>query len=192
MLSTFFPALSVVFFETVASVLLSRFFCALVCVLVTQAGPTLCNARDCSLPGSSAHGIFQARILEWVTIPSSRGSSWPRNRTGASCIGRQAFYHRATWGVFVTTLPRPQRTGPREQCSQPPHSVSSSRQCRKAATFSAIIWGRARGTGAQPCHQAWAPSRDPWDTGKPDYAMRIPWRAAFSSKKISDSWTTQE
>ena len=64
----FFPALSVVFFEAGASALLSRFFCALVCVLVTQGCPTLCNPRDCSLPGSSAHGIFQARILEWVAI----------------------------------------------------------------------------------------------------------------------------
>ena len=38
------------------------------CVLVTQSCPTLCNPMDCSLPGSSVHGIFQARILEWVVI----------------------------------------------------------------------------------------------------------------------------
>ena len=47
-----------------------------VCVLVTQLCPTLCNPIDCSPPGSSVHGILQARILEWVTIPFSRGSSW--------------------------------------------------------------------------------------------------------------------
>ena len=41
---------------------------------------------DCSLPGSSVHGIFQARILEWVAISFSRGSSWPRNWTGVSCV----------------------------------------------------------------------------------------------------------
>ena len=45
----------------------------IVYVLVTQSYPTLCNPMDCSLPGSSVHGILQARILEWVPIPFSRG-----------------------------------------------------------------------------------------------------------------------
>ena len=40
---------------------------------------TLCYPMDCSLPGSSVHGISQLRILEWITMPSPRGSSWPRN-----------------------------------------------------------------------------------------------------------------
>ena len=44
-------------------------------VLGTQSCPTLFNPMDCSPPGSSLHGIFQARLLEWVAIPSSRGSS---------------------------------------------------------------------------------------------------------------------
>ena len=48
---------------------------------VAQSCPTLHNCMDCSLPGSSAHGIFQARVLEWVAMPSSRGSSLPRDRT---------------------------------------------------------------------------------------------------------------
>ena len=42
-----------------------------------QSYPTLCDPMDCSLPGTSAHGILQARILEWVAMLSSRGSSWP-------------------------------------------------------------------------------------------------------------------
>ena len=46
---------------------------------------------DCSLPGSSLHGILQARILEWVAISFSRGSSWPRNRTWISCIAGRFF-----------------------------------------------------------------------------------------------------
>ena len=50
-------------------------FSVLVKVLVTQTCLTLCDPMDCSLPGSSVHGIFQARILEWVAIPFSRGSS---------------------------------------------------------------------------------------------------------------------
>ena len=41
----------------------------------------LCNSVDCSPPGSSVHGIIEARILEWVAGPSSRGSSWPRDQT---------------------------------------------------------------------------------------------------------------
>ena len=51
---------------------------------VAQSCLTLCDPRDCSLPGSSAHGIFQARILEWVAISFSRGSSLPRDRTWVS------------------------------------------------------------------------------------------------------------
>ena len=53
--------------------------------------PTLCNPIDCSLPGSSVHGIFQAIVLEWVTISFSRGSSRPRDRTQVSCIGGRRF-----------------------------------------------------------------------------------------------------
>ena len=46
-----------------------------VLVLVAQSCPTLCDPRDCSLPGSSAHGILQARILEWVAISYSRNNT---------------------------------------------------------------------------------------------------------------------
>ena len=42
---------------------------------VAQSCPTLCNPVDCNLPGSTVHGIFQARILEWVAVSFSRGSS---------------------------------------------------------------------------------------------------------------------
>ena len=64
---------------------------------VTRSCPTLCNPIDCSPPGSSTHGIFQARILEWVATSFSRGSSWPRDQAHISCIGRQILYHWATW-----------------------------------------------------------------------------------------------
>ena len=53
---------------------------------VTQSCPTLCDPVDCSLPGFSVHGILQARILEWVAISFSRGSSSPRDRTRVSHI----------------------------------------------------------------------------------------------------------
>ena len=49
-------------------------------------------------PGSSVHGTLQARILEWVAIASSRGSSCPRDRTHVSCIGRQILYHLSLQG----------------------------------------------------------------------------------------------
>ena len=55
-------------------------------VLVTQSCPTRCNPMDCSLPGSTVHRIFQARILEWVAISSCRRSSWPRDWTQVPCI----------------------------------------------------------------------------------------------------------
>ena len=52
--------------------------CVFVCVLVAQSCPTLCNPMGCSLSGSSVHGILQTRILEWVLVPFSKGSSQPR------------------------------------------------------------------------------------------------------------------
>ena len=58
---------------------------------VAHLCPTLCNPVDCSLPGSSLHGILQARILEWVAIPVSRGSSQPRDRTWVSHIAGRCF-----------------------------------------------------------------------------------------------------
>ena len=58
---------------------------------------TLCNPMDCSPLGSSVHRILQARILEWVGMPSFRGYSRPRDRTHVSCIGRRTLYHWATW-----------------------------------------------------------------------------------------------
>ena len=53
--------------------------------------PTLCNPKHCSLPGFSVHGISQARILEWIAIPFSRGSCQPRDQTQVSCIPRNFF-----------------------------------------------------------------------------------------------------
>ena len=59
--------------------------------LVTKSCPTLCDPRDCSLPGHSVHGILQARILEWAAMPSSRGSSQSMDRTQVSCITGKLF-----------------------------------------------------------------------------------------------------
>ena len=65
-------------------------------VLVTQSCLTLCNPVDCSRPGSSVPGILQARILGWVAIPFSRGSSQPKDQTWVSCISGKFF---AVWAT---------------------------------------------------------------------------------------------
>ena len=75
--------------------------------LVTQWCPTLCDPIDCSLPSSSIHGIFQARILEWVSISFFRGSSQLRGRTHIllhllHC--RWILYHWATAEAFAQIL----------------------------------------------------------------------------------------
>ena len=65
-----------------------------------QSCPTLCDPVYCSLLGSSVHAIFPARILEWVAISYSRGSSWPRDGAWVSCVGRQILYHCTTWDLL--------------------------------------------------------------------------------------------
>ena len=65
-------------------------------VLVTQSCLTLCNHLDCSPPGSSVHGILKARILEWVAISFSRGSSRLRDRTQFYCFAGRFFSIWAT------------------------------------------------------------------------------------------------
>ena len=58
---------------------------------VSQSCPTLCDPVDYSPPGSSIHGIFQARMLKWVAMPSCRGCSQPRDQTWVSCIEGRLF-----------------------------------------------------------------------------------------------------
>ena len=70
-------------------------WCICVCA---QSCLTLCHPMDCSQPGSSVHGILQARILEWVSIFFSRGSSWPRDWTHDSWVSCFA-------GRFLITMP---------------------------------------------------------------------------------------
>ena len=72
--------------------------------VVVKSGPTLCDPMDCSLPGSSVQGIFQARILEWVAISFSRGSSQPRDRTQVSHIASRCFIILATREELLLAL----------------------------------------------------------------------------------------
>ena len=72
---------------------------AVIVVYLLSHVPLFCDPMECSPPGLSVHGIFQARILEWVAISSTRGSPQPRDRTCVSCISctvRWILYHWAT------------------------------------------------------------------------------------------------
>ena len=71
-------------------------FC-LYLALVAQSCLTLCDPVNCSPLGSSVHGILQARILEWVAVPFSRGSSWPRDQTWVSRIAGTFF---TVWAIM--------------------------------------------------------------------------------------------
>ena len=64
---------------------------------IAQLCSTLCDSMDYSPSGYSVHEIFQARILEWVAVSFSKGSSWPRDQMCTSCIDRWILYHCATW-----------------------------------------------------------------------------------------------
>ena len=79
--------------ETPGSTKSASFHRFTVSVLVTQLCPTLCDPMECSLPGPSVHGTLQERVLEWVAISFSGGSSWPRDGTCVPWIGRQILYH---------------------------------------------------------------------------------------------------
>ena len=68
---------------------------------VAQLCLALCDPMDCSLPDSTVHGIFQARILEWVAISFSRRSSWPRDWTRVSRIVGRRFTISATREVIA-------------------------------------------------------------------------------------------
>ena len=88
---------------------LGYIFCVCVCVclppcLVTSLCLTLCNTLDCNLPDSSVHGILQARILKWVAISFSRGSSWPRNRSNPcflNCLSLPVAYSFLNMCLFL-------------------------------------------------------------------------------------------
>ena len=92
------PSSVTIFITAVKSELFLEKYDVCVCVCsVTQLCPSVCDRMDCSLPGSSVHGIYQARLLEWVAMPSSRGSSWPRDQTCVSCTGRRVLTTSITW-----------------------------------------------------------------------------------------------
>ena len=93
--------LSICFFTCVS-------VCVCVCVCsITRLFPVLCISIDCSPPGSSVRGIFQAGILEWGFHFLLQGSSQPRDQTSISCIsciGRWILYHCSSWGACFSSV----------------------------------------------------------------------------------------
>ena len=85
------------------------------CVLAVQSCPTLCNPVDCSPLVSSVLEILQVRILEWVTIPFSRGSSQPRDRTQVSYIAGRFFTISATGKPWSSCTPSINEPGERKE-----------------------------------------------------------------------------
>ena len=79
---------------------------------VAQSCPTLCNPMGRSLQGSSVHEIFQARVLEWVAISFSRGSFWPRDRTGVSRIEADTLPSEPLWVRGYVIIVHPFRLNP--------------------------------------------------------------------------------
>ena len=84
--------------------MLFQFFLDTVAVLVTQSCLTLCDPWTVARQALSVHGILQARILKWVAIPFSRGSSQPRDRTQVFCIASRFFTVWATREAFYDTV----------------------------------------------------------------------------------------
>ena len=95
-----------------------------------QSCLTLCNPTDCSLPGPSVHGILQAKILEWVAMPSSRGSFQPRDRTLISCI-----LH-----LQVGSLPLAPPGKPPKRLSFVLFRIHQSGSDRLSVQFSSVQW----------------------------------------------------
>ena len=124
---------------------------------VTQSCPTLRDPMDCSPPGSSIHGIFQARILEWVAIAFSEQIFLTRDQTQVSCIDRWILYHWATWEAQIILLPHNKAKQKLVSCIKHLHlSISSAKIFR--STSSNFFFRLILCKDSQP----WDPSFSTW------------------------------
>ena len=122
----------------------SILYCYMYC-LVTQSCPSLWQPCKCSLPGSSVHGISQAKLLEWVAISFSRGSSQPRDQTWVSCTAGRFFTIWATreahWQSTIYPLASETRHifffhTTKRLCSLPPaYTIASLRKKQSKTNF---------------------------------------------------------
>ena len=118
--------------------------------LVAQSCLTLCDLMDCSPPGSSVCGIFQARILEWAAMPSSRGS-WRRDWTQVSCIAGIFFT------IWATREALPKNRGDKHLKRASQVALVSGKepacQCRRCKRHKFNLWVRKI-----PWKRAWQPT----------------------------------
>ena len=125
-----------------------------------QSCPTLQDPVDCSLPGSSVHGILQVGILEWVAMFSSRGSSWPRDQTCVSYVSCIA-------GRFFTAEPLGKQ--------EPIQATNQNSKCDGASTLISI-WKTA-GKIVSPFLCPWQPQPSVSQEGDPQLpsTLLVPW-----------------
>ena len=107
---------------------------------VAQSCSTLCNSMDCSWPGSSVHGVSQARILEWVSISYTRGSSQLRDWTCISCTGRWILYHWTMREIPSENCPSQIELPPLEAMEVTPMANDWLPGAQKAGP---LLWGAA-------------------------------------------------
>ena len=127
--------------------LLSSLSSRIVCCLVVKLCPTLCNPMDYSPPGASVHGMFQARILEWVAISSSRGSSRPRDWTASLALAGRFFHHWATTeysSLKVSGVGDIQEGAPRGYSGFPERTWGHVRKMSWTRVLTAWRWEGAR------------------------------------------------
>ena len=142
-------------------------------VLGAQSCPTLCDPMDCSPPGSSLHGILQARTLEWVAIPFSRESSWTRDPTQVSCIAGRFFT------IWVTRKPNKSRKeGGLDQCPSREGLKEWKDSCIQGSPLNSreISWDRRGALGAigGECSNSSVAGRTEWD---------------LNTRSLPQSWT---
>ena len=143
------------------------------CMLVTQWCLTLCHPMDCSLPGSSIHGILQAKILEWLAIPFPRSSSWWRDPIRvSSTVGWRFFFffffianifflnftvlywfcHTSTWIRHrYTCAPHPEPSSLLPACTIPPGRPSAPAPSIQHRA-SNLDWWHHLSHKSFPCH----------------------------------------
>ena len=112
--------------------------------LVSKSCLSLCNHMDCSPLGSPVHGISQARILEWVSVSFSRGSSWPRDRTWVSCTGGRVLYDWASEGekdLKRKTASWKQREKTNQQTTTTKHTITTEFICTVWLKIAAVWVG---------------------------------------------------
>ena len=139
-------------------------------LLVAKSCPIPCDPMDCSLPGSSVHGISQARILEWVAMPSSKWSSWPRDQTRVSC----------TAGRFLTiwaTSETPKKVWWFLKSSQWRRSFKGKQKSQKPKEMiQRFAYANIKKKNSAWQIPPWAKSQNKWQTEN-KYLQHIPQRA---------------